>query len=301
MKTGLGENSEFAAFHPVVNLIYYVFVIGITMFSMNPVFLFITFLISFIYSVLLKGIKAAKFNCLLSIPVLVITAIINPLFSHDGVTVLFYLNMNPVTMEAVLYGIASAVLMASIIIWFSTFNVIMSSDKIIYLFGRIVPVIALTISMCFRFVPLLKNRFKEITEGQKCMGRDFTSGSVNSRIRQFFKEISILIAWSLETSIETADSMEARGYGLKGRTSFHLFKFTKRDFSCFLAMFLLGITVVIGCCLGKTDIYYYPSIYIPKTDIYTIIVGLAYFLLLILPIVIDIKGEIKWKQYSLEM
>lgn len=300
-KKGLGEKNEFSSYHPLVNLVYFVFIIAITMFSVNPIFLAMTFAASWFYSILLKGKKAIKFNCIFMIPIILITTILNPMFSHNGVTTLFYLNGNPVTMEAIIFGFISAILLTSIIIWFSVLNVIIKEDKFIYLFGRIIPVIALTISMCFRFVPLLKNRFREITEGQKCMGRDFSTGSIFGRLRQFFKEVSILIAWSLETSIETADSMEARGYGLRGRTSFHLYKFTKRDLVMLVSMLILGVVTSVGCFLGKTDIYYYPAIYIPETDIFTVIVEIFYLALLILPILIDIKGERKWKQYSLEV
>lgn len=300
-RKGLGEKNEFSSYHPLVNLVYFIFIIGITMFSVNPVFLAMTFAASWAYSILLKGVKAIKFNCLFLIPIIIITTVINPLFSHNGVTILFYLNENPITKEAIVYGFASAILLTSIIIWFSTVNVIIREDKFIYLFGRLIPVIALTISMCMRFVPLLKNRFKEITEGQKCMGRDFSSGSIMRRLRQFFKEVSILIAWSLETSIETADSMEARGYGLKGRTSFHLYKFDRRDFTVLTAMVILGAVVAVGCFMGKTDIYYYPAIYFPETDVFTVVIEVFYFMLLIMPMIIDIRGERRWRQYSLEM
>ena len=83
--------------------------------------------------------------------------------------------------------------------------------------------LGLTLSMIFRFIPLLKARFREISMGQRCMGRHVTGGFM-AKLRQVTKEVSILISWSLEAAIETSDSMEARGYGLPGRTSFHLFK-----------------------------------------------------------------------------
>ncbi|MBQ8562875.1 MAG: hypothetical protein IJ443_03150 [Firmicutes bacterium] len=47
-RQGLGEGSTFAAYHPAVNFIFFVLAIGITMFSMDPVFL--------------AGEKAVKFN-----------------------------------------------------------------------------------------------------------------------------------------------------------------------------------------------------------------------------------------------
>ena len=41
-KNGIGEDAEFAGYHPVVNFIFFVFAIGITMFSIDPVFLVVT-------------------------------------------------------------------------------------------------------------------------------------------------------------------------------------------------------------------------------------------------------------------
>lgn len=298
---GIGESSEFATFHPVVNFSYFCAVIAIAMFSMNPLFLAITFVTGFMYSAVLGGVKTVKANMMIAIPVIIITMIINPIANHRGVTVLFYLNGNPFTLEAIIYGIASASMLVGILMWFSCFNKIMTGDKIIYLFGRVIPVIALLLSMCFRFIPLLKARFHEIHDGQKYMGRDFPKKSVIKKIRQLGKEISILIAWSLEASIETADSMEARGYGLKGRTSFHIFKFSKRDRNLMIIIGLLTAVVLGGCALHANTLYYYPAIRMVSSWAVTIPAAICYFALLILPMIIDIKGEQRWQKLSLEM
>jgi len=287
----LGEASTFGSFHPIVTFLYFSSVILITMFSKSPVFLALTFLAGFLYSILLGGWKTARFNLIFAIPVLLITMIINPLSNHQGVTVLFYLNYNPITLEAVLYGLASAVMLVSMMMWFSCFSKIITSDKIIYLFGRIAPVLALLFSMCFRFVPLFKTRYREIHEGQKGMGRQFPKKSLIKKARLFAKELSILIAWSLEASIETSDSMEARGYGLRGRTSFHVFKFTKRDRNVLPFILIPTVIVAVGCFFGVNNIYYYPAIVFPSSALWTGLVAGGYLLLLALPIIIDIKGE----------
>ena len=296
---GLREQAEFYSYHPLVNFFYFVFVIGVAMFSTHPVFLAMVLAAGCFYSALLKGKKAWKINMFLVFSMLLMMTVINAFFTHNGVTVLFYLNGNRVTVEALAFGGASALLLCGVVIWFGCFQVIMSSDKFIYLFGRIVPVLALTLSMIFRFIPLFQTRYVEIRNGQRCMGRG--SGSWYQRIRQFFKELSILIAWSLEASIETSDSMEARGYGLKGRTSFHLYHFLQRDGIVLLVILVLGVTAVTGCAFGKTAIYYYPGIWIKPADLGFVVTLLSYLALLLLPIVIDIKGERKWKRLNLRM
>lgn len=176
----------------------------------------------------------------------------------------------------------------------------MTSDKFIYLFGKAAPVLGLTLSMIFRFIPLLKSRFAEISTGQKCMGRGQQKGFIR-KTRLILKEVSILISWSLEASIETADSMEARGYGLRGRTSFHLFKFTMRDFKALAAIAVTGGISAAGCIMGKTSMYYYPVIKAGEFDIMTVLTAAAYALLLAIPFAIDVRGEMKWKQLNLQM
>lgn len=43
------------------------------------------------------------------IPFLLFMAVMNPVFNHQGVTILFYLNNgNPITKESILYGVAAA-------------------------------------------------------------------------------------------------------------------------------------------------------------------------------------------------
>lgn len=294
LRYGLGENSRFSGCHPMVNFIFYVFVIGITMFSMSPAFLAATFCFAWLYSVLLKGVKGVKTNLLFTIPMFLIMAVVNTLFTHNGKTVLFYINNLRITLEAFCYGLAAAVMLSAIVIWFMSFNVVMSSDKLVYLFGKAAPVLGLTLSMVFRFIPLLKTRYREISMGQRCMGRHITGGFM-AKLRQVCKEISILISWSLEASIETSDSMEARGYGLPGRTSFHLFKLSRTDKLLLLLIFVTGGITAAGCALGKTSIYFYPVIKLPAWDPLMILTFLSFCVLQALPLILDITGERKWQ------
>ena len=46
----------------------------------------------------------------------------------------------------------------------------MTSDKFIYLFGRVIPKLSLLLSMVLNFVPKFKQHFKEIDQSQKALG-----------------------------------------------------------------------------------------------------------------------------------
>lgn len=290
-KNSIGENGTFAKSHPLLNFVYFAVIIGVTMFSNHPLVLFASFITAWIYSVVLKGKKAMRFNILVLLPVILITVLLNTLNVHNGVTVLFFLNGNRITLEAVIFGMVQGIMLSSVIIWFSCFSIIVTEDKFIYLFGRIAPVLALTVSMILRFIPLLKNRFREVSAAQRCMGRGKNGKNLIHRLRQLGKEVSILIAWSLEASIESADSMEARGYGLRGRTSFHLFKLTGKECRILALMTGLGIVCIVACAMDYTNIYYYPKILLPPLSLMQGVAIVAFCVLMYTAVIMDIRGR----------
>lgn len=88
----------FSGYHPLINFTYFVIVIGLSMFYMHPVFLALSLIGSVSYSIYLKGKKTVKVFLLGMLPVCLLAAAANPLFSHAGATMLFYLkDGNPVT------------------------------------------------------------------------------------------------------------------------------------------------------------------------------------------------------------
>ena len=120
----------FKTYHPVVNFLYFFFVILFSMISINPLILAISLVGGIAYSVLLKGSKAVRFGILYMIPLLVVSAVMNPLFNHEGVTVLgYFASGNPLTLESIVYGICAAMMIVCVIEWFSCFNEVMTSDK----------------------------------------------------------------------------------------------------------------------------------------------------------------------------
>lgn len=159
----------------------------------------------------------------------------NPAFNHEGVTILAYTpNGNPITLKSLIYGVASAAMLVSVVQWFSCYNEVMTSDKFVYLFGRIIPALSLVLSMTLRFVPKFNAQLKTVRTAQQCVGRDVSNGSIVQRMKHGITILSILVTWSLENAIETADSMRSRGYGLPGRSAFSIYRMDSRDRSALL-------------------------------------------------------------------
>jgi len=287
--------NEFKTYHPIVNFTYFLFVIGFSCFFMHPICLCISFLSAFTYLWMLKGRKQALKNLIYMISMLLVMALINPLFNHRGVTILEYFpNGNPLTLESVIYGFSAGVMLISIITHFSCYTEVMTSDKFMYLFGKIIPSLSLVISMTLRFVPRFFAQLKVVTNGQKCMGNDVSCGSIIKRIKSGLTILSIMTTWSLENAIDTADSMKARGYGITGRTAFSIYSFDKRDKKAFICILLLGLYTFFGNIFGATHFTYFPYISMGEMSAYNMSVFIAYLLLCICPVIIEIKEVRKW-------
>ncbi|MBR0598275.1 energy-coupling factor transporter transmembrane component T [Sinanaerobacter chloroacetimidivorans] len=285
----------FATYHPIINFMFFAAVISFSMFFLHPVLLGISVVAAFTYSIYLNGRKAVKFNLLYLLPGMIVISMINPLFNHEGITILWYFRDNPITLESIVYGIVAGLMFAAVILWFSCYNAVMTSDKFIYLFGRIIPALSLIFSMVLRFVPKFKAQIKIISNAQKCVGRDVSNGSMLERAGHGVKILSIMITWALENSIETADSMRSRGYGLKGRTSFSIFRFDSRDKGLLLIMAAFILFILTGAFLGQNTIQYFPSIKIVEITGFSIAIFFAYALLCFSPIILDLREELKWR------
>ena len=292
----------FSKFHPVVNFVYFLAVLLFTMFFMHPVCLVISLAASFAYAIYLNGKKAVMFTLKFMLPMFLLAAIINPLFNHKGVTILAYFsNGNPLTMESIIYGIAAGIMLVSVIQWFSCYNAVMTSDKFVYLFGRVIPALSLVLSMTLRFVPKFKAQLGVVRNAQRCIGRDISNGTIIQRLKNGVKILSIMITWSLESAIETADSMKSRGYGLPGRSAFSIYRFEKRDGIMLAITVIFAAYVLTGNALGYIDWTYYPMMNGGGINLFSVTIFVIYAVLCVLPLIINIKEECKWKRLKSEI
>lgn len=272
----------------MVNFLYYGLVLVFSMFLMHPVYLAISLLGAFCYSVWLQGRKAVQFTVLGLLPMAAFAALINPAFNHEGATILTYLpSGNPMTLESILYGFAAAAMLAAIVLWFSSYNEIMTSDKFVYLFGRVIPALSLVLSMTLRFVPKFKAQLQTVMEAQRCVGRDTSNGSLPQRLKSAVKVFSIMLTWSMENAIETADSMRSRGYGLPGRSAFSIYRFDSRDRAAIGWLLLCGAYVASGWIAGGARFRYYPTVKAAPVLPLTVSFALVYLALCMTPVLID--------------
>ena len=306
-------SSGFKGYHPLVNVLFFISIIAFGMLLRHPVYLVISFISSTAYYLKLSGKDGRKTVFLFLLPMLLFVVIINSFFNHYGVTTLFILpSGNNFTFEALVMGIVSGITVVSVIQWFFCCNEVVTEDKFMHIFGRILPKGALVVSMILRFVPLYRRRYKEISQARKSMGLNGTDSFI-CKMKNTFKNIGILVSWSFENAIETADSMKARGYGLKGRTYYSRFQWHTGDTLALILLVLFDALIIFGLVSNSAYCIYNPYVIINQPSeigttciinelnltinpfsFLSIISLIAFTLLCFLPLTIDLKEDIKW-------
>ena len=170
----------FEACHPAVNFIFFASVLWGTVSFQHPVFLAIGWLCAFAYSVRRAERKAVIFNLFL-LPLIVIFALYYSAYHHFGVTVLRKNFIgNSMTLESLVYGLVIGVRFSAVCMWLESLFSVVSSDKVIYLFGRISPRLSYLPPSCCAFSPGFSGKLEEsIWPGRPSAGvpvREISSG-----------------------------------------------------------------------------------------------------------------------------
>ncbi|MGN0242955.1 MAG: ATP-binding cassette domain-containing protein [Lachnospiraceae bacterium] len=281
--------------HPITQMWFYMLVFGIVLCTRHPLFLILEITLAAVYYVQKKESKRLRIYLYLVLPMLFYAILIQPLFHHRGATQLLLLFGQPVTLEVLLYGLTMAAFVLAAAVWFGQLGMVLTSDRITYLFGRIHPKLALFFSMTLRFVPQMKERYHQIHQGQLALGKNPAKEGVSERIRQMMQELSVLLTWSLEESIDLSDAMEARGYGLPHRSHYHRFVLKKIDFLFLVIADVLAAPIFCVIRKGWFHVDFYPryvcSIWRPEYLLLILLIVLLFLLPVWFPFFEQEEGE----------
>lgn len=286
---------SFSKMHPLVGILFFAAALTFTMLLTQPVCLGITVVCALANALYLNGKKAVLLSLRLLLPMAVCIVVINALFNHRGATVLCYLPWdNPLTLESVLYGCVTAAMLSAAILWFSVLNMVLTSDKIVWLLGKAAPSLGLVLSMALRFIPRFLSAFRQTktAQAQLCAGKQ----SVLRRFQAHVRVFSTVVSRSMENAIDTADSMKSRGYGLKGRTAFSPYRFCRRDavaLAVVAAETVLLTALLIG---GSVRFRWFPSVRGSLTGGFTVGFYVIYAALLLVPLCLNVGEGVKWKR-----
>ena len=282
--------------HPAVNFIYFAGVIAGTIAFQHPIFLAISFLCAFLYSIKRNGWKALVFNLVL-LPLIAAFALYYSSYTHFGVTVLEQ-NMigNNMTLESLVYGFVLGTVAAGVLMWFSCVFSVFTTDKVVYLFGKVSPRLSLFLAIALRMIPRIKKEAKKINTAQKGIGRGVSQGNFFQRLRNCIRIFSMLITWTIESLTTASESMRSRGSSLRGRKAFSIYRFDDRDRAYVVGMFLCLTLTAMAVILRQTNIFYDPKIIMTPITAMSFLFYAGYGAFCLMPLGLELWTEYRfWK------
>lgn len=271
--------------HPIILILYFGSMLTFTMCTLHIYMLIISLCLGMLFLSCLVGVKKVAKHYLLPIfPLFLLIVFVNGAFNHYGETSLYMMdNGNSITLECILFGLVMGCMVMASLLWLASFNIIIKSDDVLYLTGKILPSISLVISMSLRFIPLYKKNYREIKKSSKLLGA-YNDKRKISRIKTAYNNFSILFSRCLEESVETASSMQNRGFGVRSRTMYHNFHFGIREIRQLLYLLIFIGIVFAGYFKGLCYANYNPAVEIRSN----VFIFVAFILLGIFPIVVNV-------------
>ena len=263
--------------HPLTILIYFLYAGMIPAFSRNPFLHGLCLLTGFFMLFTWKEVRDILRQIPFYLLFFIIISLFNPFFYHNGNTILFYMAGRRITLEALLFGADSALMVMGVLIWFISLSHYMTGEKILHLFGRISAKGATIISLVFRLIPHYSQYIRSYRRHQKLLGL-YGDGSFIESIRAEGRIFAGFLTWALEHSMTTADSMTSRGYGTARRHSFSIFHFRFKDTLILLLIFASAGIMIASIASGILTTEYYPVIILPEIGTYSILTYLVYII-----------------------
>lgn len=284
----------FEACHPAVNFIFFAAAIYGAVSFKHPVFLAIAYVCAFAYSVKRCGKRAVIFNlCLL--PLILAFALYYSSYHHFGVTVLKKNFIgNNMTLESFVYGLVIGLRFATLCMWLEAMFRVVSSDKVVYLFGKVSPLLSLFLTILLRLIPRIGQEAGRINLAQKGIGRGSNQGNIIQRVINCLRIFSMLITWMISALALESDSMRSRGSLLRGRTAFSIYRFDNRDRAFVIGLFFCVTLTTMGIILGATDMWYNPCILWNRLNGLEIVTAMGYLVLCLMPMGVELWTEYRF-------
>ncbi len=233
--------------HPAVCFAYLFAVLGLTAFAGSPVAVLESLTGALLLAALSDRLHGAGWYLVIALA----AALANFAFVHNGETALFFVGDAAFTLEALLYGAFTGVMLAAVCMWGNCSVRFLPSDKYIWLLGRALPSAGLVLSCAVRFIPMFIRRTREYNA---------VLAGENPTLKDHLRAFSASLGRSAEQAMDSAVSMRARGYGTSRRTSFSVYRLTAGTVAALCGVFSLTAACIALTACGAGGFWFYPAV-----------------------------------------
>jgi len=276
--------------HPVAVVLWVIGIILCSIVIQDPLLLLVVFF-SMIPFVLIGKIMRSWWSFIrlalwLSLLIIGINIVINP----QGSTLLFSVSNVPligqfqVTVESLLFAMMMSLRLLCMISAFALLSLLVNPDILLQIALKLrFPLkTVLTTSIALRFIPVLFQDVNTLQDSIQTRGFSLHPKGLLKKIRQRSVLLMPLLSTTLDRSIQTAEAMEARGFGSTNKIRFyHTIPITVMD-GCFIIGALAFIGFIMWLWISSVVSFsFYPTVSVLSfTPVYTLVIlGMMFFLL----------------------
>jgi energy-coupling factor transport system permease protein len=203
----------------------------------------------------LAGVSAdVRRAALIGLPIAIVIALVNPLVSQNGDTVILRLgellgHRFDVTLEAVLFGLVAGLRVIVLIAAFGLFNAVVDPDELLRAVRRVSYRSALTASLATRLVPVLVRDATRMSDAARCRAKPAPRSAV----------ARAALASALDRAVDVAAALELRGYGSAVRPARVRRAWSRHDLRVALVAALIVVLAVAMRAAGVGEFEPYPS------------------------------------------
>lgn len=286
---------DFKEYHVLTAALVFISMMIMIFSNDNPVILASVYV--FIVSMIICSREKRKFKTgfYYFIPIAIIIIAINMFFVSSGSITLFYLFHKRYTLEAIVYAIVFSFKFLAVIYLFLILESMIDSDRAVSYFSTVMPKSTLMLMICFKLMPSMKNRFKNLKEIYEIRGVKFKQEKSKEKARGYVPVLSVLLEDSMEGSFDIGESAYVRGFLSGNRSVYERQKFQNRDFK----LIALSTALIIFFCVAQFKNWVQFDIYDGVTIINFINIGIAAIFVFIVCITFTIIFDSEEKKYEL--
>lgn len=199
-----------------------VMTLAVLLSTRNPIYLIILLTNLLIIGVHLSQKNSIRFwvsqNLRFIITMVLISTIINAIFTHIGQTVLFKIPQNwiliggNITLESILYGAINGLVIGCLYLAFNILNLALTIKQLTRLIPAVFYPIAMMVTISLTFFPSIQKRARAIKEAQMIRGNPM------KKVSDWVPLFMPLLVTSLENAFLLSESMTSRGFNSRVST-----------------------------------------------------------------------------------
>lgn len=248
-----------------------------------------------------RRLHEAKPYLRLSLYIAAFLILINPLFSRGGLDVVWHAHLGfvdlTVTVQGLLFGFGSALRLCVVVWAFALYNVVLDADDQLAIMSSVSFRSGLVVSLATRLFPVLSRDAARISDAQRARGVELDHGRRRDRVAARLPLLGALLTQSLERATDVAESMEARGYGRRGRRAWkHGRRWHATDVVTAVGAVGAAAALVSGLLMGAFRFRFFPLLDDPWSALLDPVWLIAAGALVLTCIVVPLAMEPRWRR-----